>query len=539
MKNKKTQQHNHFSDSDDRFRLLAENAKDLIFRYVFRPDWSFDYVSPSCRQIMGLDPQEYYSDPFILRKVVHPEDRHLLEIVTTMKTAVKPFAMRWIRKDGQIVWTEQHLTPVTDENGELIAVEGVARDITERKKAEGIINERSEALGERVKELQCLYHISSLGEKPGIGIAELLQAAADAIPPAMKYSEVACARICIDEECFTSPGYRQTRRKVSFIIGEPQNPFGFLDVCYLENCPPHDFGCFLEEELEMLQSIAKHLQLVIQRMRTRGEMTILNRELEETTARANVMAARAEVASMAKSEFLTNMSHEIRTPMNGILGLANLLLETGLSPDQRCYVELMQSSAETLLAILNDILDLSKVEAGKIELECIEFDLQELIKEVSSIFSAKALEKELIFKWGINPQVPLKLKGDPTRLKQILNKIVGNAFKFTHQGHININVKLKEKSSKTVVLYFEIEDTGIGIPGRKVKCLFDKFTQIDASTTRKYGGTGLGLSISKQLAEMMGGQIAVRSEEGKGSVFWFTVRFKLPGNCADSCTGII
>ena len=365
------------SESEQRFRRLAENADDLIYRFELYPEKKFSYVSPAATRITGYTPEEHYLDPELGMKMVHPDDQHLLSTLSSDEEAIRtPATLRWIRKNGEVIWTEQKNVPIYNEKGQLIALEGISRDITERKRSE-------EALS-RAKE-------------------------------------------------------------------------------------------------------------------------------------------KAEESDQLKTAFLNNLSHEIRTPLNAIVGFSEFLNEPGITREQiGNFTRIIRSSSDQLLSIIDDIVNISKIEAGQIENFDNKCDINKVLKQTYDLLLPKTSEKQIKFRFhtGLNEKEAMVIT-DQAKLEQVLYHLVGNAVKFTDKGHVEFGCSLKED-----FLRFYVADTGDGIEPTHQDIVFQRFHQIDTSDRRMKSGMGLGLPIAKAFIEGLGGQIWMESNPGAGTMFFFTIPWR-------------
>ena len=423
------------------------------------------------------------------------------------------------RKNGETYWETASVSPMRDNYRQITHYVAVKEDISDRLRMEQNLRE-SEAFQRTLVEslpigIVIINKESRIIELANPHALKLFGA------PAQDVIGQPCHRfLCPDDE-YSCP--------ISDLAQEIENGDHDLIRADGTRVPLMKTVRAINDEKKLLECFVD----ITERKRGENALREANRQLTEAIDRAERLAREAETASRAKSDFLASMSHEIRTPMNAVLGMTHLVLRTELTTQQRDYLDKVDRSARSLLGLLNEILDLSKVEAGKLELEKVPFSLHELLDTVTTVIAARIGGKDIELAVGIDHDVPPWLAGDPLRLRQILINLAGNAAKFTEEGEIVVRARLANQERDKIAIEFIIHDTGIGMDDKQKKAIFQPFTQADASTTRTFGGTGLGLSISQRLVELMGGEITVESAPSQGSTFRFTAEF---GICAGPTT---
>jgi PAS domain S-box-containing protein len=484
--------------SEERLNSILNSLSDVVWSMT--PDRSrVLYLNPATETVYGRKVSDFYQDPGLWVTMAHPDDRPSLvdSFARLLKTGAVNQEFRIIRPDGEIRWLYKRARAIRDSRGEVVRLDGISTDITELKQAEQnlklykeIFARSNEAIGILSQEVRFVEQNKAHRELLGYSDEELRGLSPGGLMDEVTFQETV-TRIG------KTPSLRfetVLRTKSGKNLDAEVSTFTILNATG-----------------EMLCRVAE-----VRDISERKRVEMERREAQEA----------AEAANRAKSEFLANMSHEIRTPLNGMLGMTELALNTRLNEEQREYLTLAKTSGETLLTVINDILDFSKIEAGRLDINPIEFDLRDSLGDTLKTISLRAHEKGLELALHVEPDVPYRVQGDPTRLRQIVVNLVGNAIKFTDHGEVVLHVTVESQTENEIVLHFTVADTGIGIPSEKQQAIFEPFTQADSSATRRYGGTGLGLTISFQLSELMGGRLWLESTEGTGSCFHFTICFQ-------------
>jgi PAS domain S-box-containing protein len=505
--------------SKAQYEQVVSMISDIIWRYDVNSKGQNigSYISPVADRLLGL-PEGTISNSFEKYfSYVHPDDLPVVRqlIYEGIRTLNKEWTeeYRLIKADGSILWVRSKGSAHLQADGLTVAF-GTTSDITESKRAEESLRNSEERYRSVVENAAEGIVVAQDGKLlyANPRALQMIQASLEEIndTPFIDF-------IHPDDRALVFDRYRKRIRGEDVI----QN-YDFRVV--------GKGGLLTWVQISAVRitwnsrpATLNFLTDITERKQAEAELLEANQHLEKFIVRANELTVQAEMASTAKSEFLANMSHEIRTPMSAIIGMTDLLLEENLTPEQREYTEIIRSSGEGLLIIINDILDLSKIEANKIELERQPFDIGRCVKGALNLVAIVASEKGLKTTFLIEKGTPEVILGDPNRLRQILINLLNNAVKFTNKGEVAVFVSSRKLEGNRHEIHFVVKDTGMGIPEEKKSCLFQSFSQIDASTTRKYGGTGLGLAISKRLVELMDGKIWVESDVGKGSTFHFAI----------------
>jgi PAS domain S-box-containing protein len=533
----------------DQHRLRAVLAKERDFIgavlqasgalvVVFDPEGRIVRSNRACQQVTGYSDEELRGKIFWDVFVLEPgraATRGRFEALISTK-APSSFENEWIGKSGERHQISFSSTVLVGDDGQAEYVVTTGIDITKRYHAEQELL-KSEALfrsiWEASRQPMCLTDKSGTVVKVNEAFSTMVGGTAGSVA-----GLDITALFSLDDQPAIRRNYAEqfgaqgTEPYLDHELRFANGDSGAFDISFtmvdLPGQPSQMLSIY--RDVTERKRVADELARAIEAAEIANrELMEANRYLEETGRLAREMAQRAEALSAAKSEFLANMTHEIRTPLNGILGMTDLALQTDLKPDQQEYIDLVRTSAEALLFLVNDVLDYSKYEAGKLALNHMDLSLRTLMADVLKPLALRASLNSLRFEYVVSDDVPDHLIGDPHRLGQILMNLVSNAIKFTDAGKIAVSVRRESTQTSRVILLFSVRDTGIGIPIEKHQMIFDPFTQADGSTTRKYGGTGLGLSIASGLVKMMDGRIWVESQPGEGATFYFTVTMNLTG----------
>lgn len=498
--------------SEERYRSIIEDMTDACWETDLKGSLTF-FNSPvhemhgrSTEELMNLNNREYMDEKAI--KKVGEVFKHIY----TTGEPVKAVAYEVLRKDGTKVFLESNISLIRDTEGNPTGFRGVSRDITDRRQQEAALRQSEERYRTIIENMHDAYFEMDLRGN--------LIFFNDALCTLHKRSRAEL--MGTNNRAYMDPETAQRFFAVFKRVHETGEPV--RDLVW-KRTRPDDADRWFEFSVSLMKDLEGRP------IGFRGISRDITQRILHQEALKGAKES-AESANRAKSDFLANMSHEIRTPMNGILGMTELALDTELTSEQRDYLCMLKSSADSLLTILNDILDFSKIEAGKIDLEKIVFHLRDSIDDTVRTLALRAGQKGLEIACHVSQDVPDTLIGDPGRLRQILINLIGNAIKFTSEGEVVVSVSVEASGPANTLLRFSVADTGIGIPPEKQRLIFEAFAQADGSTTRYYGGTGLGLSISSKLVDLMGGQVWVESEPGRGTTFHFTARFEVeePGS---------
>ncbi len=553
--------HRALRETTEQFESIAANVPGAIFRAVDRADGSssFPYVSAGIEHKYGVTAAAMRHDGTALSERVHRDDRELVRRSRAAAAAARePWQIdhRLVTPEGEVRWARVTARPHQGDDGALIW-DGVILDITGQKAAEATARE-SEARA-HLAETRLVEAVTTIADGFALWDSEArlilcndgLRAAFNdrrgSLVPGARMDEL--MRRAIARGTFDTGGLEPeeaVRRRMAllerlpadferkltddrwFLVKERRLSDGSIVTLYTNISEIKRKEKLLEDtQAELLRKVYD-LEDAQSRLEDQG------RHLVEMAEDLAVARDAAEAANRAKSDFLAVMSHEIRTPMNGILGLITLLLETPLDARQMEFARLVRGCAESLMTIINDVLDFSKLEARRMTLDAVDFAAAGVIEEVLALLSPRARGKELALRLEVAADVPPRLNGDPGRMRQILLNLVGNAVKFTESGFVHVGVSQQALEDDRVALRVEVVDTGPGIAPEVQERLFTRFTQADSSTSRKYGGTGLGLAICKELCALMGGEIGVESAPGAGAKFWFTLQLRRAQSAAPS-----